>query len=122
MSNKIEKDLICIVCPNGCRLHGTIAEDGELEVSGNRCVRGKAFAGTELTNPTRSLTTTVKTSFEEMPYLPVRTSEEIPKYAIADAISELSKLTLAERCKCGDTLLENLAGTGISVIATADLE
>ena len=24
MSKRIEKDLICIVCPNGCRLHGVL--------------------------------------------------------------------------------------------------
>lgn len=122
MSNKIEKDLICIVCPNGCRLHGVLSEEGELTVTGNRCVRGKAFAGTELTNPTRSLTTTVKTDFEEMPYLPVRTDGEIPKYAIPDAIKELSQLTLTRKYSCGDTVLENLAETGIRVIAAMDLE
>ena len=63
MSKRIEKDLICIVCPNGCRLHGVLTEEGKLEVTGNRCIRGNAFAGTELTNPTRSITTTVKTVF-----------------------------------------------------------
>ena len=38
------KNLICIVCPNGCRLH--VAEDGT--VSGQGCKRGVAFAQQEL--------------------------------------------------------------------------
>lgn len=122
MSSKIEKDLICIVCPNGCRLHGEVTAEGELVVTGNRCVRGKQFAGTELTHPVRSLTTTVKTIFEELPYLPVRTDGEIPKYAIADALKELRGICIEEKIRCGDTVFANLAGTGIKVIAAMDLE
>lgn len=121
MANKIEKELICIVCPNGCRLHGVVSEDGQLTVTGNKCVRGEAFAGTELTNPTRSLTTTVKTIFDHMPYLPVRTDGEIPKYAIADVIGELSAFTLTHTVNCGDMILENISGTKCNVIATMDI-
>lgn len=121
MANKIEKDIICIVCPNGCRLHGVVSEDGQLSVTGNKCVRGEAFAGTELTNPTRSLTTTVKTVFNHMPYLPVRTDGEIPKYAISDAIEELSAFTLSRNVKCGDMIIENIAGTKCNIIATMDI-
>lgn len=121
MSDKIEKDLICIVCPNGCRLHGAVAEDGKLTVAGNKCVRGEAFAGTELTNPTRSLTTTVRTVFDHMPYLPVRTDGEIPKYAIADALGELSIFTLSHEVKCGDIIMKNIAQTKCNVIATMDI-
>ncbi|MGN0659398.1 MAG: DUF1667 domain-containing protein [Emergencia sp.] len=122
MNKKIEKDLICIVCPNGCRLHGTVSEDGTLTVEGNRCVRGEAFAGTEMTSPVRSLTTTVRTSFDNMPWLPVRTDGEIPKYAVPDALKELRGLRVNRKVLCGDCVLENLAGTGIPVIATADLQ
>lgn len=116
--NVIEKDLICIVCPNGCRLHGTLTAEGELEVTGNRCVRGKTFAGSELTNPTRSITTTVKTVFEDFPYLPVRTDGEIPKYAIPAVLDDLQKLTITKRTACGDVVFEDVGGTGINVIAT----
>lgn len=122
MSRKIEKELICIVCPNGCRLHGEVTEEGELLVTGNRCIRGKQFAGTEMTSPVRSLTTTVKTAFDELPYLPVRTDGEIPKYAIADALKELRAICISEKVRCGDTVYENLAETGVRVIAAMDLE
>lgn len=118
MSKRVEKDLICIVCPNGCRLHGVLTEEGELEVTGNRCVRGNTFAGTELTNPTRSITTTVKTIFEDFPYLPVRTNGEVPKYAIAAVLEELRGLVVTKRLVYGDIVLENAAETGVNIIAT----
>lgn len=121
MNKRIDKELICIVCPNGCRLHGILTEEGELEVTGNRCVRGKAFAGTELTNPTRSLTTTVKTIYEDLPYLPVRTDGEIPKHAITSALGELQGITVDSRLQCGDIVCQDLADTGVNVIATMDL-
>ena len=40
------KDLICIICPNGCKIHAQLLEDGSVNVSGNRCKRGESFAGT----------------------------------------------------------------------------
>ena len=119
--DKISKDLICIVCPNGCKLHGEMNSEGELVVTGNKCVRGEAFVGSELTAPTRSVTTTVKTKFDQMPYLPVRTDGEIPKSAINDAIKELAAYRLERQVRCGDIILENVANTGVNVIATADI-
>ncbi len=53
-------ELLCIVCPTGCRLAAVREEDGNISVSGNRCARGKAFAVAELTCPMRTLTTTVR--------------------------------------------------------------
>ena len=50
------KELICILCPRGCRLK----VDDNLNVTGNFCPRGIIYAKTEITNPTRSLTSTVK--------------------------------------------------------------
>ena len=87
-------------------------------MSGNRCIRGNAFAGTELTNPTRSITTTVKTVFEDFPFLPVRTNGEVPKYAVAAVLEELQRLVVTKRMVCGDVVLENAAETGVNIIAT----
>ena len=118
--NRMEKDLICIVCPNGCRIHAVMDEGGQIEVTGNKCVRGTRFAGTELTAPMRTITTTVRTELTAMPFLPVRTDGEIPKSAIAKALEQLSEVTLKAPVRCGDVVLGNLAGCGVAVIATAD--
>lgn len=66
-------EMVCIVCPNGCHLK--VSRDGDtIDVQGAKCKRGIAFGTTELTNPTRSLTTTVDTAFPDMPRLPVKTN------------------------------------------------
>ena len=72
------KELVCIVCPRSCRI--TITSDGdELVVTGNTCKRGKEFAVSEMTDPRRTVCTTVRTAFPSVPVLPVRVSGPIPK-------------------------------------------
>lgn len=115
------KDRVCIICPNGCTLHGEKLEDGSIEVSGNRCPRGAEFFRQELTSPTRSITTTVATSRKDMPRLPVKTSGEVPKSRIADIIKEVSQITIDREINCGDTIISNVCGTGCNIVATKDL-
>jgi len=114
------KELYCITCPAGCLLKVVKFDTHHsLSIEGNKCEKGLDFAKTELINPMRTLTTTVRTTFPGMPVLPVRTDGEIPKELIADAMKELKSIVISEKLGCGDTVLENLAGSGIRVIATA---
>ena len=81
-------ELVCIVCPRGCRIN---VENGV--VSGNGCKRGEAFALSEMTCPMRTVCSTVATTFEDYPVLPVRTNGEIPK----DKIQEIGRASCRER-------------------------
>ena len=113
------KELYCITCPTGCQLK-VGGDGGDITVEGNGCKRGVDFAVMEMTNPTRSLTTTVRTTFPGIPVLPVRTDGEIPKGKIMEAMETLSKVVVSSVLNCGDTVIENLLGTGVRVIATSD--
>jgi len=44
----IERKLTCIVCPLGCELVVTLEENRVLEVRGNTCKRGEAYAQTSV--------------------------------------------------------------------------
>lgn len=114
------KQLTCIVCPIGCRIIAEI-RDGEYEFSGNRCARGAEFAKTELTAPKRSLTTTVRTTFRNMPVMPVRTNGEIPKEMIPNIMYELGKVLVSERIGIGDIVVKDILGSGCDIIATSDM-
>lgn len=110
------KELVCIVCPNSCTL--CIEEcEGEIKVSGNRCKRGVDFAKDELTYPKRTISSTVKTIFPEMPVLPVRVSAEIPKSKIFDVMKQINSVTLTRRVDIGDVIIENVLGLGVDIIA-----
>ena len=114
------KQITCITCPIGCRVTIDVT-NGEYSFSGNKCGRGAEFAKTELTSPVRSLTTTVRTAFPQMPVLPVRTNGEVPKEKITDIIRELSKVVITEKIGIGEIVAANILGTGCDIIATSDL-
>jgi len=113
------RKMYCITCPTGCKLQ--VEQFGEsIKVEGNECNRGVEFAEAEIRNPTRSLTTTVRTTFQGVPVLPVRTDGEIPKEKIMEAMAALSKIIVGHELDCGDTVVANLVGSGVRVIATSD--
>ena len=115
------KEIICIVCPRGCRLTVDGSDQNNLLISGNRCNRGPLYAVEELTSPKRMVTSTVKITGALHKRLPVKTSRPIPKDKVADAVRQLDSLSIVSPVKCGDVVWENILGTGADVIATRDL-
>lgn len=114
------RELTCIVCPNGCNLQ--VNQDVDpWNIVGNLCPRGIEFVRKELTNPTRTVCSTARTSFAAARRLPVRTQGEVPLASVREVMSEISHLVVDREVRTGDTLIENAAGTGVAVIATADL-
>lgn len=109
-------DLVCIVCPRGCRIK---IEDGV--VSGNVCKKGEAFALAETTCPMRTVCSTVATEFDSMPVLPVRTAGEIPKAKIGELMQLINKIKLTEKVKRGDVIARAIVGTDVDLIATESI-
>lgn len=117
------KELVCILCPNGCRLRAGFDPDGEtFRVEGNGCPRGAAFARSELTAPVRTLTTTVRVLRGERPVLAVRTAGEIPREYLMQAMEEIGRLSVSPPIRRGEVIAHNLLGTGVDLVATDDLD
>ena len=115
------KDLICILCPNGCNL--SVSDDlSAIVVTGQKCKRGREFAVAEMTNPTRTLCSTVKTCFPEMPVLPVKSGAAIPKDKIFDVMAEINQVMVTEALCCGVPVITNVLGLGIDIITTTAME
>ena len=112
------KELICIACPNGCRL--TVDETTNA-VSGNKCLRGEKFALKEITCPTRSLTSTVATVFDDCPVISVKTDGEIPKEKIFAVVKELKKIKVEKRLKIGDIVIANVADANVNIVVTKNM-
>ena len=112
-------ELTCIVCPMGCRL--TVEKVGEeIRVSGNTCKRGETYAIQETTCPMRTLTSLVKVEGGEGPLCPVKTANVIPKSLINEALKEVKAACAQAPVKIGDVIIENIAGTGVNLIAAAN--
>ncbi len=116
MSKIIKKT--CIVCPLGCHLEAEVSDAGEiLSVSGNTCKRGEAYMRDELTDPRRTLTSTVKLIAAHDHYLPVKTSGAISKGKLFDAMAFLKTVTVTAPVKRGDVICENFLGEGVDLVA-----
>ena len=114
------KDFNCIGCPRGCLLR-VEEENGEFTVSDNSCENGRKFAVSEMTEPKRTICSTVKTVFADVPVLPVRVSADIPKDKIFDVMREINSVTLDKRISGGDAVIENVLGLGVDVISTSNV-
>ena len=112
-------ELICIVCPKGCHLK---VDEETFAVSGNSCEKGAEYGKTELKNPTRTLTSTVRLQNGALPRCPVRTSAPIPKGMMFDAMAVLEGITLTAPVKVGQVAVENILGTGADVIVTRNID
>ena len=113
------KVLTCIQCPLGCQLEVTL--DDSCTVTGNACPRGAVYAEKEVTAPTRMITSTIPLSEGEFPRVSVKTAESIPKEKIFECMEAIKKLCACAPVHINDVLLENCAGTGISIIATREV-
>lgn len=118
---KEKHHITCILCPRGCQIELT-AKDGEYIVVGNRCKKGKEYALNEVINPTRTLTTTVKTKFKDFPRLPVRTDKEVPLRDIFLFMKEINMVIVDKRLSPGDIVIENINGTDVNLLATDDMK
>ncbi len=110
--------ITCIECPRGCRIEVVKESDG-YRVKGNRCKRGKEYAVREAECPMRTLTTTVRTVFPDLPRLPVRTSSDIPLSEIFRFMEMINGVTLDRRIPHGAEIDCSLPG-GVKLIITGD--
>lgn len=113
-----EKKLICINCPLGCALTVTMQEGKIVTVEGNTCKRGEIYARKELTNPTRIVTSTVRVHGGCDNMVSVKTKEDIPKEKVLDCVRALKTVSVEAPVRIGDIIMENAAGTGVSIVAT----
>lgn len=113
------RELICIVCPKGCHL--AVDEANGFSVTGNDCEKGEKYGFDECTNPVRVVTGTVRILGGTHPMCPVKTDGVIPKNLVMEAAKALDKVQIASPIKTGDTVLENVCGTGVNFVATRDM-
>lgn len=114
------KELTCIVCPNSCVLTIEVI-DGKIIISGNKCKRGETFALNELSDPKRTISSTVKTVFEDCPVVPVKVSSEIPKTEIFNVMKEINKVVLDKRVGRGYKVIENCLNLNIDIVITSNI-
>ena len=120
----MNKELTCIVCPNGCDLHIAYEKSAieVLSVEGALCKRGETYARQELIAPKRSIASSVLVEGGELPLVSVRTKGVIPKNMIFPVMKEIRKTVVKAPVEEGSVLIPDVLGLGIDVIATKRVE
>lgn len=97
-------------------------KDGDkIVVKGNSCPRGEKYAISELTHPTRTLTTTVACSNRAGKYVAVKSKAPISKEKLFDAMKAINAVSVKAPIKAGDVIIEDLFGE-TDIIATSSLD
>lgn len=115
------RNLTCIGCPMGCSLRAELKDGEAINVTGNICKRGEAYARKEVTHPTRIVTSTVRVIGGNIAMVSVKTEHDIPKEKIMEIMQCMKNIRVKAPVAVGDVILENAADTGVNIIATKDI-
>lgn len=118
------RHLTCIGCPMGCQLTVDFEPGNRdsVKVTGNTCKRGELYAIDEVTNPTRTITGTIKVSNRKNLVVPVKTKTVIPKSRMFDVAEELKKLSVEAPVRIGDIVCADICGTGSDLVVTKNID
>lgn len=119
----MNKNLICIVCPKGCRVNLISDETAErgYKVEGATCKRGVNYAIEEMTDPRRKIPTTVKIKNGTLNRLPVITAQPVPKHLIFECMAIINTIEVTAPIKVNQVVYENILGLGVDIIATRSM-
>ena len=124
-SRTYEETYTCICCPLGCQLTVMLSQtDAGLDatgVVGYTCRRGKDYARQEATHPERTVTAAVSVEGRLLP-ASVKTAAPVPRNSVLRVASELRALRVKPPVREGQVLLEDVCGTGVSVVATKSVD
>lgn len=114
----MKKEIICTVCPRGCRIQVEGQGDEVLSVADYGCKRGLEYATAEYAHPVRILTTTVKMEGVQGDLLPVRSNKPVPKEKLFDCMEVIRSVQAQLPVKCYDVIVADICGTGVDIVAT----
>ena len=108
----------CIVCPNGCEITAQY-EGAEVSfVTGATCPKGKDYVLQELTDPRRTIATSVSVDGGELPLVSVRLNRPIPKKDIFRVMEVINGFRLQAPTAIGQVAIPNVCDLDADVIIT----
>ncbi len=117
----MKRNFTCIICPNGCEMTAEYEGSTVLSVSGNLCPKGAAYATQELTDPRRTIATSIRVIGGTLPLVSVRLTKAIHKTQIFEAMQKINQCELNAPVHIGDVVLHHLFGTDCDVIVTKNV-
>ncbi|WKY46915.1 DUF1667 domain-containing protein [Eubacteriaceae bacterium ES3] len=110
--------ICCTTCPSECRI-SVFSDGGQIiKIEGNSCKRGIVFAEKEMTDPVRTLTSTVilKSSTGEIS-VPVKSSQPIALRNMMDAMKQIHETQIDNAVKIGQVVIPDICCSGADIVA-----
>ena len=117
-----KKTMTCIVCPMGCQISVETDDGAITNISGHTCKRGADYARMEAVDPRRTLTTTVRVLDGGKKIVSVKSQSPLPKALLFESMGVINKTSVQAPVEIGDTVIGDILGTGIDIIATGRVD
>lgn len=117
-----EREMTCIVCPNGCSLKVTYDDTNVININGALCIKGEEYAQNEIKSPMRNLTTTVKVIDGTLLLVSVRSDVPLPKENLKACMKFLKDISLKAPITMHQVIIKDILCTGANIIATKDIK
>ena len=108
----------CIVCPTSCVVHAEW-NDTELQSTDHaQCKLACDYVRSEIFDPRRTVTTTVRVDDGDLPLVSVKTDPPVPKAKMFEVMQHLAQVVMKAPVNIGDIVVADVRGTGCNVVAT----
>jgi len=118
----MEREFVCIICPNGCRIKVDYEGTNIKNIKGDECPKGKEYVKNEITNPLRVFTGSVLVENGDFSLVSVKTSVPIPKKYLKKIGEITRRIKVEAPVTIGQVVALNLLNENIDLIATRKIE
>ena len=112
----------CILCPNSCEI--TVDYEGKTvrSTQGNKCDKGREYVTQELTDPKRTVTSSVVVAGGDRPLVSVRLTAPISRELIFPLMEKIQTTVLTAPVEPGQVVIANVFGTDADLITTSQIK
>ncbi|KAH0571821.1 Glycerol-3-phosphate dehydrogenase [Spironucleus salmonicida] len=112
--DKSQRQITCIVCPNGCNMLVKLGNANDIEeITGNQCKSGISYARQEIVEPFRTFSTSIAIENGETTRLPVKLSKPIPRNKLIEAAKKIRQCVVKAPIMMGDVVLKGIFGSKV---------
>jgi len=118
----MEREFVCIICPNGCRIKVEYEGTDIKNIKGDECPKGKDYVKNEITNPLRVFTGSILVENGDFSLVSVKTHVPIPKKYLKKIGEITRRIKVEAPIEIGQVVASNLLNENIDLIATRKIE
>jgi CxxC motif-containing protein len=118
----MNREFICIICPNGCRISTEYEGTNIKNIKGAECPKGKDYVKNEITNPLRVFTGSVLVENGDFSLVSVKTPVPVLKKYLKKIGEITRQIKVKAPIEIGQIIASNLLGEDIDLIATRKVE